>query len=108
RLGRMPDDSRRALATAFALDTVSAASAVPSVAAVLVVTDDAALAGRLAGQGHAVIPDGGTDLNDSLVQAAAEVRRRWPRARPVVLLADLPCLTPEDLTEALDLLPAGS
>lgn len=106
RLDRMPDDLRRGLATAFALDTVSAAAAAPLVVAVLVVTDDAALAAQLAGRGHAVIPDGGTDLNDSLVQAAAEVRRRWPRARPVVLLADLPCLTPDDLSSALRLLPA--
>lgn len=108
RLGAMPDDARRALATAFALDTVAAASAAPPVAAVLVVTDDAALAARLARAGHAVIPDGGTGLNDSLVQAAAEVRRRWPGARPVVLLADLPCLTPDDLSSVLRMLPAGA
>lgn len=107
RLGSLPDAVRRRLATAFALDTLAAAASTPGVVSVLAVTDDAALAAVLARAGHAVVPDGATGLNESLVQAAAEAVRRWPAARPVALLADLPCLTPADLAPVIEALPEG-
>lgn len=103
RLG-LTDDRRRDLAAAFALDTVSACLATPSVTEVLVVTDDAAFARELAALGCAVLPDGPSgDLNTSLVLAAAEARRRWPGLRPAAVCADLPALRPADLDEALTL-----
>lgn len=105
RLGTLSDPVRRRLATAFALDTLAAAAAAPGVTAVLAVTDDAMLASRLREAGHQVIPDGATGLNESLVQAAAEAVRRWPGSRPVALLADLPCLQPDDLATVLTALP---
>lgn len=96
---------RRDLATAFALDTTAAARATPGVVTVLGMTDDYALAGLLRSSGCAVVPDGATELNAALVQAAAEAGRRWPDAHPVVLLADLPCLTPSALSGVLAALP---
>jgi 2-phospho-L-lactate/phosphoenolpyruvate guanylyltransferase len=101
RLRGLPDGGRHDLAVAFALDTATACLAALLVEAVLVVTDDAALAGRLDALGCATVPDAGDGLNGALLQAAAEVRRRWPGAQPVALLADLPALHPGDLDEAL-------
>ena len=52
--------------------------------------------------GCEVIPDGvSEDLNATLVQAAAEVVRRWPDAVPVALCADLPGLRPGELVAVL-------
>ena len=102
RLVGLTDEQRRELAEAFALDTVTAAAATPGVEAVLVVTDDFRLAGALRGLGVEVIPDGvSEDLNATLVQAAAEVVRRWPDAVPVALCADLPALLPDELAAVL-------
>ncbi|GAA5122969.1 2-phospho-L-lactate guanylyltransferase [Alloalcanivorax gelatiniphagus] len=102
RLTALGDDERRELAQAFALDTVQAAGATPGVDAVLVVTDDFRLAAQVRTLGCEVIPDGTTeDLNETLVQAAAEVARRWPGAVPVALCADLPGLRPVELAGVL-------
>lgn len=93
---------RRALAEAFVRDTVAAALATATVSRVVVVTDDVALALSLREEHCLVLPDGvAGDLNASLVQAAAEARRRWPDLRPVVVCADLPALTPDALSAAL-------
>lgn len=102
RLGGLGDDVRRALAAAFAVDTVDAALACAGVAEVLVVTDDHVLARELAERGAGVIPDGAADdLNTSLVQAAAELLRRRPGLHLAALCADLPALRPEDLALVL-------
>lgn len=93
---------RRALAAAFALDTARACLSAAHVTAVLAVTDDARFADDLGAAGCTTIPDGvDGDLNESLRQAAAEARRRWPLSTPVAVLADLPALRPGDLDEAL-------
>jgi 2-phospho-L-lactate guanylyltransferase len=106
RLGGLGDDVRRALAAAFAADTVEAALACDRVATVLVVTDDHVLARELAGCGAEVIPDGAADdLNASLVQAAAELLRRHPGLGLAALCADLPALRPGDLSQVLDAAP---
>jgi len=98
----LTDEQRRALAEAFALDTVQAANATPGVRAVLVVTDDFRLAAAMRELGCTVMPDGASeDLNATLVQAAAEVVRRWPGAVPVALCADLPGLRPIELAVVL-------
>jgi 2-phospho-L-lactate guanylyltransferase len=102
RLSGIATADRRALAEAFALDTVAACVAAASVAEVLVVTDDAGFSARLTGLGTSAIPDGvAGDLNGSLRLAAAEAHRRWPDLRPVALCADLPALRPADLDEVL-------
>jgi len=60
----LPDDVRRRLAEAFALDTAEACLSAASVGAVLVVTDDAGFSARLRALGCAAIPDGvAEDLN---------------------------------------------
>ena len=106
RLADLGDDTRRELATAFAVDTVSAALASPGVERVLVVTDDVALARGLSDLGVDVIPDGTTDdLNETLRLAAAEMHRRDPALRLVALCADLPALRPEELAAALAAAP---
>lgn len=103
RLSDLGDEARRDLATAFAVDTVTAAVTCPSVDRVLVVTDDHELARGLAELGVEVIPDGTTDdLNGTLMLAAAEMHRRHPGLRLVALCADLPALRPEELATALD------
>ena len=95
-------EDRRALAEAFALDTVSACLAAASISRVLVITDDAGFSAHLSALGAAAIPDGvADDLNGTLGQAAAEARRRWPDLTPVALCADLPALRPADLDEVL-------
>lgn len=105
----LSDAGRSELAEAFALDAAVACLSAARVRAVLAVTDDAALAGRLSTLGAAAIPDGGTGLNGVLRQAAAEAGRRWPGAQPVALLADLPALRPGDLDQALSaLVPGGA
>jgi 2-phospho-L-lactate/phosphoenolpyruvate guanylyltransferase len=107
RLGPLGDSVRRDLATAFAADTVAAALECPTVACVLVVTDDHVLAAGLRELGAEVIPDGASDdLNESLVQAAAELRRRHPEMPIAALCADLPSLRPDQLTAVLRDAPA--
>ncbi len=108
RLRGIDDEQRRALARAFALDTV-ATCLEAGAAGVLVSTDDAAFAVHCSALGCTTVPDGATnDLNSTLRQAAAEARRRWPDAAPVALCADLPALTVDDLCEALWGVAAGS
>jgi 2-phospho-L-lactate guanylyltransferase len=102
RLVGLADDERRALAAAFALDTVAACVASTAIAEVLVATDDASFSVELAGLGAVTIPDGvAMDLNGTLRQSAAEARRRWPDLVPVALTADLPAVRAGDLDEAL-------
>ena len=102
RIVGLSAQTRRELATAFALDTVAAARAATAVTAVLVVTDDAALALELRHLGCDAIPDGVTgDLNATLRLAAAEAVRRWPGSLPVALCADLPALQSRELDAAL-------
>ncbi len=102
RLVGLPDAHRRALAEAFALDTVSTCLAARTIAAVLVVTDDAHFSSVLAELGSEAIPDGVTgDLNGTLRQAAAEAHRRWPQHRLVAVCSDLPALRADDLDAVL-------
>lgn len=107
RLASLGDAARTSLVVAFAADTVSAVLATPSVAGVLVVTDDHALAAELSDLGAFVIPDAVTDdLNGSLVQAAFEAHRRWPEAGIAAVCADLPALRPDELDRVLAAAPA--
>ena len=99
---------RRALAEAFALDTVAACLDADLVGRVLVVTDDAEFSAHLSALGASAIPDGVTDdLNGTLRQAAAEARRRWPDLTPAALCGDLPALRPAELDDVLGREAAG-
>ena len=98
RLADLGDQARRRLATAFAVDTVTAALDCPSVDRVLVVTDDHLLAGDLEELGVEALPDGTSDdLNTTLRLAAAEMHRRHPGLWLAALCADLPALRPDEL-----------
>jgi len=102
RLVGLPDTERRALAAAFALDTVAACIAAESIAEVLVATDDASFSVELVALGAVTIPDGvAMDLNGTLRQSAAEARRRCAALVPVALTADLPAVRGSDLDAAL-------
>jgi 2-phospho-L-lactate guanylyltransferase len=102
RLAGLGDEVRQALVTAFAADTVTAALSSSAVGEVMVVTDDHRLAAQMGPLGAHVVPDGvADDLNASLVQAAAEARRRWPDLSPAALCADLPALDGSQLAVVL-------
>ena len=108
RMVGLTDAERRALAAAFALDTVSACLASASIAEVLVVTDDASFSVELGELGAVTIPDGvAMDLNGTLRQSAAEARRRWPELVPVAITADLPAVRGDDLDDALRSIAPG-
>jgi 2-phospho-L-lactate guanylyltransferase len=101
RLAPLGDQVRRDLAAAFATDTVAALLSCPAVARVLVVTDDHVLARAMSELGADVIPDGTSDLNGTLVQAAAEMHRRDPGLRLAAVCADLPALRPLEVASVL-------
>jgi 2-phospho-L-lactate/phosphoenolpyruvate guanylyltransferase len=99
RLGEVGDRARAGLMAAFARDAVTAALRTPQ-ARVYVVGDPAALRPLFAGLDVTVVPDEGAgDLNRAL--ARASVRIGTPGQATAAMLADLPCLRPDDLEEAL-------
>ncbi len=101
RLAGLGEEPRRRLASAFALDTVTAVLACDLVERVLVVTDDHVLARTLGEVGAEVVPDGTSGLNGTLVQAAAEMHRRDASLALAAVCADVPALRPEELARAL-------
>lgn len=98
---------RRALAAAFATDTVSALLGTAGVRAVVVVTDDDEMAQRLAGLGALVVPDPLGDLNGALAHAAAAAEDAWPGTAALAVCADLPAATPRSLEALLRTAPPG-
>lgn len=97
RLAHLGDDVRRALAAAFARDTLAAAVGATAVDEVVVVTDDPGVAGHARAAGCRIAPDAG-ELNAALRAAAAALP---PAAFVVALCADLPALTSADLDAAI-------
>jgi 2-phospho-L-lactate guanylyltransferase len=101
RLAGLEDADRRALALAMAVDTVAAAVACPLVGAVVVVSDDPAVASEVAPLGAVTVAEGGAGLNRALIAGAAHAAERWPGRGLAALLADLPALSAGELTTAL-------
>lgn len=102
RLSTRPAPERRALALAFALDTVRAALACPGVLGVVVVTDDDEVRAAVSELGASWVPDEpDSGLNAALTHGADVVRRDSPDAAVAVLAADLPALRPDELARAL-------
>ena len=114
RLGNHPDRAR--LADAFALDTVSALLAAPSIARVCVVTADDVVAARMLQLGAIVIPeDSGRaarqsgsgvrpdPLNWAIVQGIDAAHEAWPALNVAVVTGDLPALHVDDVEAALAL-----
>lgn len=103
RLGGMPPAFRSALATAFALDTISAVRACPVVREAWLVCSDPALAAAAAHLGVPTLADpepASGDFNELLRTVVAGLQLAADAA-VVVVPADLPALTPADLAEAL-------
>ncbi len=111
RLAARPGPDRRALALAFAVDTVRAALDCEAVIGVVVVTDDEDVRVAVADLGASWVPDApDSGLNAALTHGADVVRLDTPGAWVAVLAADLPALRPEELARALDaaaLVPRG-
>ena len=103
RLTDAVGELRPVMARAFAADTVAAASACPSVAQVIVVTDDPDATDAAAAQGAIVIPDSpDAGLNAALGHGAAEARLRRPDAGVAAIAADLPTLRTDELARVLE------
>lgn len=102
--GALEDVPHERLALALAQDTVAAAKACPTVAEVLVVTDDAAVGEALGALGARVTaePPGG-GLNEAFALGASLVAD----ADVAALAADLPALRPMELAAALRAAGAG-
>ena len=102
RLSARPAPQRRALALAFALDTVRAAIGCADVVGVVVVTDDEEVRAAVSALGASWVPDEpDSGLNAALTHGTDVVRRTSPDAWVAVLAADLPALRSEELARAL-------
>lgn len=98
---RLDRPDRAAIALALATDTVAAVAACPSVAEVVVVTDDAEAAAAVAGLARVVADEPDRGLNPALAHGAEAAVRARPGTAVAVLAADLPALRPDELTAAL-------
>ena len=76
----LPDARRRALARAFAVDTVTAVAASPMVGDVVVITSDPVVAWHLRRLPVRLVPDDGGGL-DAVVRDGTASRRRGDRGR---------------------------
>ncbi|WP_407664938.1 2-phospho-L-lactate guanylyltransferase [Mycolicibacterium pulveris] len=97
--------TRENVVLAMLIDTITAASAVPAVRAISVVTPDEGAADAARRLGARVLPDptpqGHRDpLNNAIAVAEAAVREETPNI--VVLQGDLPALQPQELADAID------
>ncbi len=102
RLAGLTEDDRAAIALAMAADTVEAALACPSVATVLVVSDDSAVRAELEPLGAAVLADRpGAGLNAALAYGAERAAAAHPGLGRAALTADVPALTARELDAAL-------
>ncbi len=102
RLSSRTASQRRALALAFAEDTVRAALGCECVVAVVVVTDDDVVRASIAAHGASWVPDEpDSGLNAALAHGAEVVGRDHPTAGLAVMAADLPALRAEELARAL-------
>lgn len=102
RLAPASDERRRALALAFAVDTVAALRAVPGIRTVVVVTADAAVAAEVGGADVEVLPEpaeGG--LNAAITAGVDWSRFQHADAGVVVVAADLPALRSRDVAAVL-------
>ncbi|MFI1237253.1 2-phospho-L-lactate guanylyltransferase [Nocardia salmonicida] len=97
-------EQRAQLVLAMFTDTVVAASAVPELSSLTVVTPDPLVADRARELGAHVIdePAAGADpLNTALAAGAADVRDRYGPTHLLALQADLPALRPSELADVL-------
>lgn len=96
--------TRESVVLAMLIDTITAASAVPALQAITVVTPDDVAADAARQIGAEVLvdptPDGHRNpLNNAIAAAEASVREETPNI--VALQGDLPALQPQELAEAI-------
>ena len=105
RLAEFPlsPDERRALALAFARDTLVAIRAATDVSHTIVVTSDIDAAGALAALGAEIVPDPLGGLNAAIAEGLRVARQRYPHAAVAVMTADLPTLATSDVDRMLEL-----
>lgn len=103
----LPTEQRRALALAFALDTVAALSETACVAAIVVVTTDPEVERCLQDQPVELLRETGTGLSAAVRSGCLLAISRWPSAGVLVVPADLPCLSSEAVTTVVGLAPSG-
>jgi len=89
------------LALAVALDCLEAALGCDAVARVLVVSGDRAVRAAATALGAATLDDPGAGLDAAAHAGLSTLAGQRPVAPRAVLLADLPCLRPDDLGAAL-------
>jgi len=108
---RLRPEHRARLVLAMLADTMTATTSVPGIAAVTVVTPDAAVADLTRSLGGHVHPEPAADsadsLNAALAAAAAGVRARHGGVDLLALQADLPALRPDELADVLATAPRG-
>jgi 2-phospho-L-lactate guanylyltransferase len=96
---RLDPDLRRALARSMARDTISAVVSAPVVGGTVLVVEDAEDGAPLAGGSDVrIVVTRTRDLNAAIMDGLAQADITGPVA---VVPADLPSLTPAELTEAL-------
>jgi 2-phospho-L-lactate guanylyltransferase len=96
--------TRESVVLAMLIDTITAASAVPALQAITVVTPDDVAADAARQRGAEVLVDPSPDghrypLNNAIAAAEASVREETPNI--VALQGDLPALQPQELAEAI-------
>ncbi|MFD3704538.1 2-phospho-L-lactate guanylyltransferase [Nocardia sp. NPDC058658] len=104
-------EQRARLVLAMFTDTVVAATAVPALASLTVVTPDPLIAARARELGAHVLdePTAGADpLNTALAAGAADVRDRYGPGHLLALQADLPALRASELADVLTVAPVGA
>ncbi|MBF6185322.1 MULTISPECIES: 2-phospho-L-lactate guanylyltransferase [Nocardia] len=108
---RLRPEHRARLVLAMLADTMTATTSAPGIAAVTVVTPDAAVADLARSLGGHVHPEPAADsadsLNAALAAAAAGVRARHGGVDLLALQADLPALRPDELADVLATAPRG-
>lgn len=92
--------ARGRIAQAFLEDTLAAVAAVPGVQRIVLVTPERP---RLGGRCDVYVPDPGRGLNAAVAAGIERARSVDPCTGVAALAADLPCLVPDDLADALEL-----
>lgn len=100
----IPAPQHAALAEAIALDTIEAVLGCPRVASAVVVTAEAAIGARAVALGATVVAEhrAGAGLNRALHDGLRDPSVSGHDGGVAVLLADLPALRPDQLSDALD------
>lgn len=104
----LTEDERRSLALAMLEDVVRALQAAQDIDSVHVVSPDAAVLQKAAGLGAAPVeePPSVRGINQALTHALETVAGENPDAL-LVVLADVPAITPADIGSVIEALPSG-